>query len=411
MKTHIVKMGENLSSIAGLYYSNPSEYFKIFNANSFLKGRAGNDIANDFILIVGEKLIIPGVKVAKSKDIKLQDNDLVVEIDGEVFEGFTGVTIDLNLDTIADGFSLVIGYQSLSDYAPILKRFKYQEIVIKYQNIPVLTGNIIIIEISSGENANTITLSGYSTPGILQDVNMSPTEWPRQFLNMSFKQIAEKLCTPLGIDIVISSSASDQANVLYKEVEIGITEMIGSFLNNLAQDRSIILSSTGDGELFFDRIESGRDESFNVKKPSNPVTKNYIKFDGSALYKNAFLVRSGSESKAPKNSTFSFPISDSNRTIVIIQEEDSEQNESKKIENIVKKSLAKAQEYRGSMIGWLNNNNGIVKPGQIFSVVDPSLQILENERHIVRSVKLTSSARGGRQLEFNGVLEAAVVAV
>jgi len=94
--------------------------------------------------------------------------------------------------------------------------------------------------------------------------------------------------------------------------------------------------------------------------------------------------------------------------IVIIS---SKQNEGNKIENEAKKALADAQIISSSIPSWLDDNDNILKPGNVFTIKDPSLQIESSERHVIRSVKLTTATSGGRQASFTGVLEAAVVPV
>lgn len=410
MKQHTVKKGDTLGSIAGLYYSNPSLYLRIYKANPFLKGRSTGDLANEDLVYPGEVLVIPGVDIQPPAEILTETGDLQIEISGEIFRGWSGVTIDLNLDQLADSFSIAIAYNHVEPYKNVLKRFQYQPARIFFRGSTILTGVIPIIEITSGDDSTSVVVKGYSKTGVIGECNLPPNQYPRKFDGLSFKQIASQLCDPFGIDVIVASAAQEQANIIYDEISIGETEFIGTFLVKIAKDRSIILGNTPGGDLFINRLVQGAEEVLTIDKPNNPERKNSAVFDGTKLYSDYFLVASGDEERAPRNSVFQFPIP-ATRPRVIKQKESSKQNEGNKVENEAKKALAAAQVISSSIPSWLDNKENILKPGSVFSVKDPSLQIESSERHVVKTVKLTSAASGGRQASFTGVLEAAVVPV
>ncbi len=408
MKQHTVKKGDTLGSIAGLYYSNPSLYLRIYKANPFLQGRSTGDLANEDLVYPGEILVIPGIETIPPTETPGEISELQIEIDGEIFRGWSGITIDLNLDVLADSFSIAVAYNNVEPYKNILKRFQYQATRIIFQENTILTGVIPIIEITSGDDSTSITLKGYSKTGVLGDCNLPPNQYPRKFDGLSFVQIASQLCDPFGIKVVVSDSAVEQANILYPEISIGETEKIGAFLVKIAKDRSIILTNTPAGDLFITRLVKGAEEVLSIDKPTLPERKNSAVYDGTKLFSDYFLVSSGDETNSPSNSVFRFPIK-AYRPTVLKQQQSSKQNQGNKIENEAKKALAAAEVINSSIPDWVDNNDDVLLPGKVFSIKDPSLQIDSTERHVIRTVKLTSAASGGRQASFSGVLEAAVV--
>ncbi len=408
MKQHTVKKGDTLGSIAGLYYSNPSLYLRIYKANPFLQGRSTGDLANEDLVYPSEILTIPEVDTLQAAELLGETSDLQIEIDGEIFRGWSGVTVDLSFDLIADSFAIAVAYNSVEPYKNILKRFQYQAIRIIFQENTMLTGIIPIIEITSGDDSTSIILKGYSKTGVLGDCDLPPNQYPRKFDGLSFLQIATQLCDPFGIKVFVSDSAAEQAAVIYPEISIGETEKIGAFLIKIAKDRSIVLSNTPGGDLFINRLVKGAEEVLSIEKPTNPERKNTAVYDGTKLFSDYFLVSSGDEENDPSNSVFRFPIK-AYRPKVLKQDQASKQNQGNKVENEAKKALAAAEVINSSVPSWLDNNDDVLVPGKVFSIKDPSLQIDESERHVIRTVKLISSASGGRQASFTGVLEVAVV--
>jgi len=289
MKQHTVKKGDTLGSIAGLYYSNPSLYLKIYKANPFLNGRTSGDLANEDLVYPGEILIIPDVGTQPSTEILTETGDIQIEINGEIFRAWSGITIDLNLDQIADSFSIAVSYNNVEPYKDVLKRFKYQSTRIFFQEKKILTGVIPIIEITSGDDSTSIVAKGYSKTGVLGECNLPPNQYPRKFDGLSFKQIASQLCNPFGIDVKVTNAAQEQANIIYDEISIAETEFIGSFLVKMAKDRSIILSNTADGDLLINRLVKGSEEVLTIDKPENPERKNSAVYDGTKLYSDYFF--------------------------------------------------------------------------------------------------------------------------
>ena len=410
MKKHIVKKGETLSSIAALYYADSSKYLQIYNANGFLKGRSKGNLSDEDLILPGESLLIPNIDNLSNIPFENEKSKLQIEIGGKIFYGWTGVTIDLNLDEIADTFAISIGYESLNQESTILKPFGYDDVRISFGNNVILTGIIPYQNIVSSSDGNNIDIHGYSKTGILKFVNLAPNQYPRKFEDMSLTEISQKLIRPFGSTVIISNPARGKSNLKYNEVEIGETESIGSFLSKLAKDRSLILGNTPQGDLLIDKLVGGKKESLSVNKPTIPNIKNSVTYDGDALSSDYFLVQTGDEETEPSTSVFKSNISQ-NRPKVFVQRENSSQNNSIKIANEAKKALSMAQKISSGIIGWTDDNNELIAPGSVFTVKDPVLKIPETQRYIIKSVTLTTAPSGGRQAEYSGVLEESIVAV
>ena len=409
MKQHIAKKGDTLSSISALYYSNPSLYMRIFKANSFLQGRSTGDLANEDLIYPGEKLIIPTFSNQSSSKIVTETGDLQIEVNGVIYQGWSGITIDFSLDQIANTFSFSVAYDAIETDSFPFKKFGYESLRIFYKGKLKLTGTVIRLQIVSGDDSTAINIGGYSKTGILTKANLSPAQYPSKFDGQSMVQIATQICDSFGISVVVSDSAAEQANIIYDEIGIGKTEKIAGFLLKMAKDRSCVLSPTITGDLYIDRIIKGGNSVLDIIKPNNPERKNTVVYDGDKLHSDYYLVSSGDETNDAETSVFRFPIK-SNRPVVITQSETSEQNSSNKIENAAKKALADAYQFTSSVIGWEDKRGNMLKPGDVYTVKDPSLQIDSTERHIVKNISYTTAASGGRQAAFTGVLEAAMVA-
>lgn len=177
-----------------------------------------------------------------------------IRINDKIFLYFNNFAVQLNLDSIASSFSFVARFDPDDiNHKILFKPLSYPKIeIFKDDDTLLLTGVIVNYEFNSQSTPDLVKLSGYSSAGILEDVNIPYSAYPLESLNRSLKDIATRLLNLFNLKLIIDSSAVNDANLIYEKSVASPTESIKNYLSKLTSQRNIVLShnEVGDVVLF-----------------------------------------------------------------------------------------------------------------------------------------------------------------
>jgi len=175
---------------------------------------------------------------------------MILTINNKDYQGFTQYTINIDYNSMASTFS----FQSKNNI--FQQPLSYPKIQIKTNEGKILlTGTILLTNYSSSSEPEQIKLSGYSTAGILGDVNIPVSLYPLQFDNLSLKQIIDKIFPVFEIDYIIESSISSEINKSFEKVTASESETVGNFITKLAVERGIFVTNDELGRVIFKRVD------------------------------------------------------------------------------------------------------------------------------------------------------------
>lgn len=174
-----------------------------------------------------------------------------LKIAGDYYNYFTTLSINLKLDSIASVFSFNVRFNPDNlTHRSLFKPLTYKKVELyNSNNILIFTGVILVHKFISKSTPELLNVSGYSLPGILEDVNIPLSSYPLESLNRSLKDIAFKLLTPFNIDLIIDPSAKTITDVIYKKSVASATESVKGYLSKLTSQRNLVLSHTSKGEV------------------------------------------------------------------------------------------------------------------------------------------------------------------
>jgi prophage tail gpP-like protein len=173
------------------------------------------------------------------------DDDVRLVIGGREFTGWTGVSIELSVDSCADGFSVSAPFDP-SDAALVaaVRPYGYQRAQVYIGPDLVITGTIERVDPKTDETGRTLTVQGRSLTGPLIDCSI---DGPLEFYGLSLSTIARQVCKPFGISVVANN---DTNPISIARAEYGQT--VFDFLNSLAAPRNLLLSPSAAGALQID---------------------------------------------------------------------------------------------------------------------------------------------------------------
>jgi prophage tail gpP-like protein len=206
-------------------------------------------------------------------------DEVRLDIGGRRFTGWTGCTIDMAIDTLADAFSVSGPFNpDRSDLREAFRPFGYQDVKLYIDDDLLLTGRIDKVEPSVSASERVLTVQGRSLPGVLVDCSI---EDAAEMYGLHFSEIAAQVCRPFGIRV----RADNDTNALdIARPEYG--QSVYDFLNSLAAPRNLFLNSSYDGRLVitWGRAIVARGAVAALAEGRAPLLSVGASFDGTARY-------------------------------------------------------------------------------------------------------------------------------
>lgn len=294
-RKHTVVKGDTPYKLSIKYYGSGKKYIKIIEANPQIKGK--NIYPGQILIIPDETENIINHTQVKEPPLTIDsDNDdsISILIDNNKFSFFTDYSMTFNIDTF-DTFSFSAPFDdSIEIYRDVFRPMSFKPAYIYYSGDLIFTGTLLAPEPSVNPDAKTISISGYSKPGILNDCNMPITSFPLEFNNQTIKQIADIICKPYGIQNRFLVSPGNP----FEKISFEIEKKIFSFLSDLANQRGMLITNDKMGKLVFWLSELGNPIG-NFKEGELPFISCSPSFD----YQNFFSHITGvTTTKEDKNS-------------------------------------------------------------------------------------------------------------
>lgn len=168
-----------------------------------------------------------------------------IVVNGQELKAFTVDNISLIYNAVTSTF----GFSSINDYAP--SYLSYPKIKIYHNDELIITGTIINDSRKSSSKPELVSISGYSTTGILEDCTIPVSAMPMQLDNMSIKDICEKILPLFNINYSYENSVSTLFNAKIEKTNFDYDKSIKSLIVDLCTEKGIYVNHTATGELRF----------------------------------------------------------------------------------------------------------------------------------------------------------------
>ena len=238
-----VIQGDTFDSIARKNYGTETRASEIQRANPGVSEP----------LTVGTTLVTP-VDPSAPKD-KLQAapdvsiNEVAVKINGSRFRFWDSVNITRSIDTISTiEFGAPFDADS-REFRDTFRPFSYQPLEVTIGGELLFTGTMVAVSPTLDNTKKTISASGYSLPGVLNDCTPPASAFPLEFNNQGIRDIATTLVSPFGVGVSFAEGV--EQGPVFERVACEPGKKVFSFLTELAKQRNLVISSTVRGELLF----------------------------------------------------------------------------------------------------------------------------------------------------------------
>lgn len=393
-KTYTVKTGDTLAKISILFYGDSNKTNRIMEANPKIK--------DPNRIFKGQILLIPDLVETQDtpKNIASDDpNEIACKIDNANFKFWTSFRLNFSLDSI-DSFALEAPFEKDSSvYREAFRPFEYKDIVL-YLGGEVIHNGILISSIPSvSPTRSTVAISGYSKPGILNDVNMPVSSYPIEYSNLNLSQIADNITRAFNLATQFDGDPGPK----FDKVAISPTDKPFSLLVKLAQQRGFILSNTLDGKLLFRKTENTTPIA-SIKEGELP----FISCSPSFSPQNYFSSITGLTPERANNKAGKLTVNikdvKSLRPFTFVADDTNTQNLQAAVNSEVGRMFGSSATYTLLVVGLRAPNGDIWRDGQMISVLSPGAAIYTESKFLIKSAILTRTSSEGDRAELQLVL-------
>lgn len=222
-------------------------------------------------LTTGISLIIPVIPSAPQnipQKTPFDDpNEVALLIDGERFRFWDRIRLSRSIDAM-DTVEFSAPFDAdAPNFRETFRPFSYKNIVVTVGGDLLFNGTMITIDPVLENGQKTISVSGYSLPGTLNDCTPPASAFPLEFNNQKLLEITTKLIESFGIGINFDA---DQG-AIFERVACKPENKILSFLIELAKQRNLIISSSERGELLFQQSITVGNPVARLRQGESPV--------------------------------------------------------------------------------------------------------------------------------------------
>lgn len=313
-----------------------------------------------------------------------------IKINGTYIKFFDEVSYGLNLDSVASVFSFVGRFNPENPFhREIFRPLSYAKVeIFNNDDQLILTGTIVNHTKASKASNDLWKLSGYSLPGVLEDVNISYDQYPLESLQSSLKDITQRLIKPFNIGLVIDPAVSKDAGIIYEKSVASPSERIKDYLAKIASQRNIVLSHTANGELLYFRPDTKAAPKHRFTK-ENGIEMS-LGVQGQGLHSSITVLRQ------PSDDTGNLSPVDSVRNPLIKENRPSVQVLTSGDETATKLAAENelASELKGITLSIQTNKILNLLPGDIVEVKNDEIFLFQYQRFMVNSVVVKETTKG-----------------
>ena len=314
-----------------------------------------------------------------------------ISIAGQSYQFFNKVAIDLKFGFSSSAFSFSALFDpNNATHRRIFRPLSYQPVTITSDlGELLLTGVILRHRFTRSANRQLSSFQGYSTTGVLQDCTIPTSVYPLEYKNLTFRELAEKMLEPFGIDLIIQDFAVIADNPI-TEITSENSRSVYEFLNNIASQRNHVLTHNEFGSLVLTRANAN-DSPVATFRQSIPVTKMSLDTNGQPLHSSLTVLKQADiENDNASESEVTNPLVSAFRPII------REQNVGNDVTAEEAAANVRANELRNVRLTietdrwtWLRNRTPeTMTPNNIVSVISPDNYIFNPTNFFVESVKL-----------------------
>lgn len=313
-----------------------------------------------------------------------------LKIGGNTYRKFNGFTVLLTYDSVASAFSFSAYFNPENkDHKELFKPCSYKSCTVEHGGERLLSGTILGHRFIQEPTAKLATLSGYSRAGVLEDCQIPVDLYPLQSDGLTLKELAEKLCEPFNISVVVSESVKELAEETFDSTTADPKQTIKAYLSELAAQKGIILSHTPFGNIILTKANTtGKPIAHFDGGIGNTSVE--LSVNGQAMHDTITVIGQASTDtdNASEDSVIN-PFVAVKRPKVAVQSSGTDNNTQQAARALLSEEMKNIQ-VKITTDRW-EIDGKVIKPNNIITVTAPDAYLFGRVRLFVQSVSLSGN--------------------
>lgn len=306
---------------------------------------------------------------------------------------FNNFSLTLKYDSVASTFGFDLYFDPNDhDAREMFQVGHYHIASVEHNGELLVRGFLLNHKFKLSSKKELSNLSGYSLAGVLGDCQIPTSIYPLQSDGLTLIQIAQKVCAPFKIDIVVDEVVRDKVNSVYDTSTASEGQTVKDYLSSLASQKDVILSHYPDGRLVFTQAKTKQKPFFHFDG-SLPSTTMELNFNGQnmhsiiTLQKQAGLDGGNSGEASIRNPFVPYVF----RPKVATQNSGTDNDTGDAIKNALKDEL-KNITLTITVPTW-ELGGGLIRPNRIITAISPELYLYKNTRWFVEEVTFSGNEK------------------
>ena len=327
------------------------------------------------------------------------DHKVTLSVGQNEYYGWTSVSISSDLEKIARDFSVSLtrkkelGVTSIfSSTFPIKLG---DDVSVKIDGKSVVTGYISKIDVSQSANDLSISVSGVSLTGVLNDCT-APDGASKSFKQQRVGDIVTALAKMYDIKVVDNVKNTDK-----KDFTLAVDKTIGSAITDIQKNSGLLVTDDENGNLIIIKKDK-MEQTSGVIAIGNNVVSASRSSDLSGRFQKYVAIGQGKNAKgteattnAPKAYSEDSAVSRNRVKVFKINGSVSQADLQKRADLTCKYLSGAGESIDYEVPGWYDQSGALWKTGTLIGVKDAlSLGVSENRLMVVKAVSYTLDENG-----------------
>lgn len=324
-------------------------------------------------------------------------NNVELKVDGKIFSGWTSVTVNRSIETMAGYFDLGVNVQTSTDLSSLAPGKPF---TLSIDGQTVITGYTDGRRRQMGADSMKITIAGRDKTADLIDCAAiyKGGQWKKRTL----EQIARDLCQPYGVAVRWELTDAESA-APFSSFTLDHSETVYEALGRAARARGVLITSNAAGDLVFTRADESHSDRL-------VLGENLLSVDFDEDYRDRFseyTVKGHGRSNgkvgdtvdvrtiaSQKGTATDSAITRYRPMIILADSKIDAQSATARALREQRRRLAKSVTFEVQLDGWTRSNGQIWMPN-ILAEIDASKFAIQTGPLLVSKVVLTLDDREG----------------
>lgn len=173
-------------------------------------------------------------------------NEVALSVGNKRFRFWDTVTLTRQIDALDTMAFTAPFHPEDAAFREKFRPFTFKPMGLTVGGQELFSGTILAIDPTDAV-PRTVSVNGYSLPGVLNDCTPPASVDPTEFDGLNLQQIAKTLGEPFGVGVQFDA----EPGAVFDRVAESPVRNIMSFLIELAKQRNLVVANTPDGRLLF----------------------------------------------------------------------------------------------------------------------------------------------------------------